>query len=263
MNTFVSDLYKSRRSTFKLFVSVSALSASIALYSPAGHGQLIESVLELESQMDCIIEPNKSLELSSQVEGVVAKVFVDRGDRVSAGQTLLELESSIEKAVFNLATERAEFAGRTLSRNDNVAEVMSSQEKDEIITDAKVARLEVQEAAVRLNMKKIVSPIDGLVVEKYRDEGEYVSEEPLFSVINIDPLYVEVIAPVEAFGKTVIGQQALVKPEAPIGGSYNAVITKVDSVIDSISGTFRIRLEIPNPGAKIPSGLKCTVEFPQ
>lgn len=216
---------------------------------------------DASEQLDCLIEPNKSLDISSPVEGVVAKVYVDRGDSVRAGQLLMELDTSIEQAVLNLATARADFANRTLSRNDNVADVMSSQEIDELITDAKVAKLEAQEAAMRLDMKKITSPIDGLVVEKFRAEGEYVSEEPVYSIVSIDPLYVEVIAPLSAFGKTLVGQKAQVKPEAPIGGSYLALVTKVDSVIDSASGTFRIRLEIPNPNASLPSGLKCSVNF--
>ncbi len=211
--------------------------------------------------MDCLVEPNKSLDISSPVEGVVAKVLVERGDTVKKGQILMELESSVERAVLSLARERSEFAERTLSRNDNVAGVMSSQEKDEIITDAKVAKLEVQEAEMRLDMKKIKSPIDGLVVERMRAEGEYVSEEPVFSIISIDPIFVEVIASTESFGIAKYGDKVMVVPEQPIGGRYEALVTKVDSVMDSASGTFRIRLEIPNSDYALPSGLKCVVEF--
>ncbi|MEO1203999.1 MAG: efflux RND transporter periplasmic adaptor subunit, partial [Pseudomonadota bacterium] len=155
----------------------------------------------------------------------------------------------------------AEFADRTLSRNDSAADVMSSQEKDEIVTDAKIAALELNEARMRLELKKIKSPIDGLVVEKMRSEGEYVSEQPVYSVVNIDPLFVEVIAPVNLFGVTSVGSTAAVIPEAPIGGRYSARVIAVDPVIDSASGTFRIRLELPNPGSKLPSGLKCRIDF--
>jgi multidrug efflux pump subunit AcrA (membrane-fusion protein) len=35
----------------------------------------------------------------------------------------------------------------------------------------------------------------------------------------------------------------------------------VDRVVDAASGTFGIRLEIPNPGNRIPAGLKCKVRF--
>ena len=35
----------------------------------------------------------------------------------------------------------------------------------------------------------------------------------------------------------------------------------VDKVVDAASGTFGIRLEVPNPGNRIPSGLKCRVRL--
>ncbi len=214
-----------------------------------------------ENVLDCIIEPNLKLDISSPVEGVVEKAHVDRGDAVRAGQVLMELGSDVERSVLELAAVRAEFADRTLRRNDNAADVMSSQERDEIVTDARIAALELNEAEMRLELKKIRSPIDGLVVEKMRAEGEYVSEQPVYSVINIDPLFVEVIAPVSLFGVTSEGSTATVIPEAPIGGRYEAEVIAVDPVIDSASGTFRIRLELPNPGSELPSGLKCQIDF--
>lgn len=240
---------------------ISSLVVASLLAFPAVAESYQDGFTAAEHFMDCIIEPNKSLDIASPVEGVVAEVFVERGDRVKAGQVLMQLESGVEQVVLDLAKTRAEFARRTMNRNDNVSEVMSSQEKDEIITDAKIAELEVKEAEMRLDMKKIRSPIDGLVIEELRSQGEFVSAEPVFSIISIDPLYVEVIAPVAVFGSTRVGSEAIVIPEAPIGGRYQAKITRVDPVIDSASGTFMIRLEIPNPESRLPSGLKCSVDF--
>jgi hypothetical protein len=54
---------------------------------------------------------------------------------------------------------------------------------------------------------------------------------------------------------------AEVKPESPPGGVYTAVVKIVDTVIDAASGTFGVRLELPNPDYHIPAGLKCQVVF--
>jgi multidrug efflux pump subunit AcrA (membrane-fusion protein) len=35
----------------------------------------------------------------------------------------------------------------------------------------------------------------------------------------------------------------------------------VDRVVDAASGTFRVRLELANPGNRIPAGIKCAVRF--
>ena len=78
---------------------------------------------------------------------------------------------------------------------------------------------------------------------------------------EIDPLRVEVIVPVSAFGAIQVGQPALVRPEAPMVGEFPATVTVVDGVADAASGTFRVRLGLPNEDYGVPSGLKCRVQF--
>jgi hypothetical protein len=36
----------------------------------------------------------------------------------------------------------------------------------------------------------------------------------------------------------------------------------VDRVVDAASGTFGVRLQLPNPGYRLPAGLKCEIRFP-
>ena len=78
---------------------------------------------------------------------------------------------------------------------------------------------------------------------------------------QIDPLYVEVFAPVGLLGKLEVGQRASVLPEEPVGGNHEAKVIVVDPVVDAASGTFGVRLELPNPDHAIPAGLKCRVRF--
>jgi multidrug efflux pump subunit AcrA (membrane-fusion protein) len=83
------------------------------------------------------------------------------------------------------------------------------------------------------------------------------------TVAGIDPLHVEVVVPVALFGSIRKGMRAEVKPEAPVGGSYTATVVIVARVVDAASGTFGVRLELPNPANRLPAGLKCTVRFQQ
>jgi multidrug efflux pump subunit AcrA (membrane-fusion protein) len=53
-----------------------------------------------------------------------------------------------------------------------------------------------------------------------------------------------------------------VRPEVPVGGTYPARVTVVDRVVDAASGTFGVRLQLPNPGYRLPAGLKCKTRFP-
>ena len=53
-----------------------------------------------------------------------------------------------------------------------------------------------------------------------------------------------------------------VTPEAPLSGTFSAQVDVIDRVFDAASGTFGIRLTLPNPGNAIPAGHRCEVEVP-
>jgi multidrug efflux pump subunit AcrA (membrane-fusion protein) len=55
--------------------------------------------------------------------------------------------------------------------------------------------------------------------------------------------------------------RASVEPEFPVEASVIATVSIVDPVIDAASGTFSVRLDLPNPDGQIPGGLHCTVKF--
>lgn len=62
-------------------------------------------------------------------------------------------------------------------------------------------------------------------------------------------------------GKLKPGMSAEVAAEPPLSGRYQATVTIVDRVVDSASGTFGVRLDLPNPKGEIPAGVKCRVNF--
>jgi tetratricopeptide (TPR) repeat protein len=79
--------------------------------------------------------------------------------------------------------------------------------------------------------------------------------------LALDPLHVEVVLPVSEFGTVDVGEPATVVPGAPVGGEHKATVSVVDQVIDAASGTFGVRLELPNPELKLPAGRECCVRF--
>ena len=62
-------------------------------------------------------------------------------------------------------------------------------------------------------------------------------------VAQIDPLTVEVFAPLALLGEIEVGGLADVRPEEPVGGVYQATVSAVDRVVDAASGTLAVQLE--------------------
>jgi multidrug efflux pump subunit AcrA (membrane-fusion protein) len=138
-----------------------------------------------------------------------------------------------------------------------IARYKLQQAKD----NKRIAELELNRSIEVLNLQTIHSPIRGVVVDRYLNPGESVEDRPIVKLAQIDPLRVEVVAPVELFGAIKSGQPATVLPELPVGGEYHSTVTTVDAVLDASSGTFRIRLELPNPDYRLTSGLRCKIQF--
>lgn len=242
------------------------------------------------SALDCMIEPHMTAELSSPVTGILQEVLVERGDKVEKGQVVAKLNSGVEQSQLDLAMARAklssdikanearhDLAQRTEKRLSELLQkkLVANSEHDEAKTEeiiahyqflnAKeekyIAQLERQRAEQILKQRSIVSPLTGVVVKRMKSPGEFVEEAPLLKIAQIDPLNVELVAPVALYGKIKLGMQAYVIPEEPLSGRYLAKVVIVDSVVDAASGTFGIRLELPNPDHKILSGLRCSIEL--
>jgi RND family efflux transporter MFP subunit len=237
-----------------------------------------------------LLEPKVRVIVSAPIEGVVETVLVDRGDAVEEGQVLATLEASVEKAALEVARLRAKataaflrnqarlgFAERTLERSTALEQggVLALRDRDEAeaekalaeagLVEAREARKMAEADLVRaqavVDLRTIRSPIDGVVVERLLSPGDLADPPQFVELAQIDPLHVEIFAPLSTWGRIQEGMRAEVRPEAPVGGVHPATVIVVDRVIDAASASFRVRLELPNPDYALPAGLKCRVRF--
>jgi len=210
-----------------------------------------------------IIEPSDTVEISSHVQGVISHVFFDRGDMVKKGAVIARLQSGIEKAAVEIAETRVEFEKRKDSRSHELfkKKLISTHEKDQLETDILLAQLQLNEAREHLKLRTLISPISGVVVEKRLSAGEFIGEGAVLVIAKINPLYVEIVVPVECYGKIQINDIGYALIQDPIKKNLQCRVIVIDRVIDAASGTFNIRLELANPKGELPAGLKCKVHF--
>jgi len=240
---------------------------------------------------DCVIEARQTVKLASSALGMVAELNVDRGDVVRKGQVLGKLDDAVEAANLELAKAKAvndydiighrarlDYLTKKFDRvkDLSVPNVISHTARDEAESDMKVeeqqlrvaelqhavARLDAQQAEAVLRQRSFVSPVNGVVVERLLSVGEYRNDQSaVLTLAEIDPLRVEVFVPTIYYGQVVVGAIGHVQPEEPVGGEHAASVTVVDKVMDAASGTFGVRLELPNPDLALPAGLKCKIRF--
>jgi RND family efflux transporter MFP subunit len=215
--------------------------------------------------LSCVIEPHLVTQVGSPVDGVIEKVLVDRGDFVAAGQMVAKLSSGVEEAEIAVKQAKVEMGKRKVERIGEMfqKQLISEQEKDEIETEYRVNVAELKRESENLKLRTILSPVNGVVVERYLTAGELIraDKSKVVKLAQIDPLNVEVVAPVSIFGTVQRGSVAEVTMDPVIKGVHQARVVVVDRVVDAASSTFGVRLELRNPGNRIPAGVRCKVRF--
>ncbi len=241
-------------------------------------------------ELDCVIYPSAQADIGSGVPGVLVSIPVDRSDTVKKGQVVAVLESSAEQAAVALAKARAEAASeisfrrigaehskRQLVRLEELYrnKSISNQDYDDRKTEALLGQVQLQQARENqsilelelaraqalLDRKTIRSPFDGVVLERVSVVGEFVNDQPIVRIAQLNPLHVETILPSEYIRDIKSGMTARVWSDHHPDRISTAHVDRVDSIIDVASATFGVRLNLANTNQDIAAGSRCRLEF--
>jgi len=239
---------------------------------------------------DCVIIPSNIANLGSNVRGVIKSIRFDKNDFVKTGQTVAILDNNVEKSMVDLAKQRASISSEITLAETSYALAKREQERvkqayhrgvltahdiDVANTEEKLTKIRVLQAKENKSLaaKELVqakailaehainAPFSGIVMDKFKAEGEFIDSEPVIRLAQLNPLHVEIIVPVSQRGKIKKGMKARVCETTEFGSNWVATVTQVDKIMDVASGTFGVRLLLPNKDYLIPAGLQCDLKF--
>lgn len=183
--------------------------------APAGMQPAAVSVMSMTTQsvpfsieLPATLSGAKEVEIRAQVSGILQTRNFSEGDKVTAGQSLFSLDAKTyaaemakTKADLNAARVRLEQAQREVNRIRPLREKnsISQRELDNAISsadinlaDVKSMQANLEQAKLRLDYTKVISPVTGIVGRELVSEGTYVSgpEVLLTQLTQIDPIRV-------------------------------------------------------------------------
>lgn len=253
----------------------------------------VVAVSAQDTGFECLIEPWQVIEIRTSVDGIIAAISAHRGDTITRGQPLVELQSQSERVAVEVALLRTRLDGVVVAARGRIDyatkrqarlidlekdKFISAQARDEADSEKRLAEAELQSALesrdvakldllraqAQLALRTVAAPFSGVVVDRMLNVGELAEagsgRKPVLKLAQIDPMRADVALPAALFGQVRVGTKATVLASVG-GGRFNAVVRSVDRVIDAASGTFVARLEVPNPGYKVPGGSRCTASI--
>lgn len=228
------------------------------------------------------IEAVTSVEVGTQVSGIIDKIYVDYNSVVKKGQVIAELDktnliselksatSQLESAKSDLSYQQSNFSrmktlyGKGLiSANDYESARLSLQQAQSLGAQRQEA---VNKAQTNLSYATITSPIDGVVLSKSVEEGQTVassfSTPTLFTIVK-DMTDMRVVASVDEadIGQVKVGQRVTYTVDAYPDETFEGTVTQVrnEATTENNVVTYEVVISAPNPDLKLKPGLTANV----
>lgn len=211
-----------------------------------------------------VFMPKQEVKISAETPGRVARVLVQEGSRVGAGQTLAVIEGdkqnvavSNAQAVFNNA--RAEVAR---FENAYSSGGVTKQQLDQTKLQLENAKNNLRSAQLNATDVNIKASFSGIVNSKTIEPGSYVNPgQELFSIVNISTLKLKVNVDEKTIGGIKMGQNVLITSAALSGQQWSGIVTFIAPKADG-SLNFPVEIEIKNNGSNdLKAGMYGTATF--
>ncbi|MBU2699836.1 cobalt-zinc-cadmium efflux system membrane fusion protein [Sporomusaceae bacterium BoRhaA] len=234
------------------------------------------------------LEALETANIVSKVTGKVGVIYVDIGSEVKGGDTLLTLEAndlaaSVDQAQASVATARSSLETARIDYDvqrqsferykvlveqgalaradfDNKYALPFAKAK-ELALNGSVAQVRQAEASLQLALANyqnsiIVSPISGVIAAKNVNVGELANPEvTLFSVVNLDKVFVMTSVGEEKINQITVGGQVPVKIASVSEIPFNGTVTNIAQASGSTSKTYLVKVLIDNQDHRLKPGM--------
>ena len=224
--------------------------------------KFVPSDVERSIQLYGRTEPERVLELSSEIEGRVVEFLADEGDIVKQGQIIANLALEDKKAQLEYANalveqRKVEYQGAiTLSKQGLQDESRLAQAKAEL-ESAKAMKTQRQ---VELEKSVIRAPFSGVLNNRQVEVGNFVRKgDVLFQLVDLDPLLVH--ANITEKHIDALTENSQVNVKLVDGSEVVGKVRYIASLSDSGTNTFPIEVMIENPQQKMKAGISTEMDI--
>ncbi len=216
------------------------------------------------------IKPAQQATLYAKVPGYLKSLAVDKGDAVTAGQPLGEIE--VPEFVADLARQKAEVAvAETTYRRLHDAQKKSPELVTPLAIDDAFGRLSVTRAALErtetlLAFARLSAPFAGIVTTRHVDPGAFIpaatsggaGNAAILTVMDFSTVRVAVYVPELEAPLVAVGQPVKFTCDALPGKTFEASVSRLGFALDTATKTMLVEADAPNPGLTLRPGLFAT-----
>lgn len=208
------------------------------------------------------VKADKNIEIRPELGGTVKAIYVKEGQKVAAGQTLIQLdEDAIKNNISEVNTQLA-LAKTTFERQKRLWNQKIGSEIQYLQAKTQKESLEnnLESLLTQAKKMKIIAPFSGIVDEIFPKNGELTSPQaPVVRLINLDKVYIEADI-TESFLPVVKKDSEVLVYFPTLGNEIVSKIAQIGNYINPDNRSFKTRINISNKDQSIKPNLLADIK---
>jgi RND family efflux transporter MFP subunit len=210
-----------------------------------------------------VVEEESSTAVSFTGSGMLTKVYVSEGQRVSRGQTIATIDATQARNMLRAAEAQMRQASDALARMQQLHDNNALPEIKWVETQSQVAQAQAQLDLAKKNLAdcSVSAPMNGVIGRGVKQAGETVLPAmPVATILNINKVKVKVSIPEK--------EMATIQPSTPTRITVDALQASFEGghiekgvEADPLTHTYDIRINVANQGQRLLPGMVCNVEL--
>jgi len=212
-------------------------------------GQVKKVMLRDDTEAVGTLRSSQNVMLRPEVAGRVLSLGFADGARVRAGQVLVQMDDTLQRAEVQQSLAQLSVAKANHKRNQELVaqNFLAQRAMDESAAALQVADAQLGLSCARLERMRLIAPFNGVVGIRNINVGDYVKDgADLINLENIGSLYVDYRLPERFQAKVMPGQTIEVKLDAFAGRMFKAKVEAVDPLIDANGRSIGVRAVLAN-----------------
>ncbi len=204
--------------------------------------------------------------LGAEVGGLVTAIRFDSGEKVRAGQTLVELNPAPLRAQLAQLEAQAALAELNLKRDEAQLKVRAIAQAavDNDMAALKSAQAQVTAQKALIAQKTIAAPFSGQLGIRQVNLGQYLAPgAAVVTLQKLDPMEVDFTVPQNQIDLIRIGMKAVLQSSAAPGKTFEATVAAIEPQVDASTRNLKVRARVPNPKGELLPGVFATVRITQ
>ena len=222
-----------------------------------------EKIFNHYIEVQGVVKADKAIELRAEMGGTVTAVLIKQGQKVTKGQVLATLESSvIDNSVLQLNTQ-LDLATTTYERQARLWEQKIGSEIQFLQIKSQKEGLEnsLNSLKAQARKMKIIAPFSGTIDQVFAKTGELISPQtPFLRLVNLDNVYIESEI-TETYLKSISKGTMALLSFSSIDISFEANITQVGNFINPSNRSFKTRIDVKNNNNELKANLLADIKI--